>query len=152
MLRYLALILAPLALAGCYREIFFLETGVFLGEHVGFVELYDGTVLGLHVETQQETLEAQRFTFSGTATLDGSEYRVEGEEWTHDTRITYQLAPPPFGYVEANFYREGAEPVYAISANVSYGCPFEDPCNPIIHGTLRQGEEPVGSVHLVAAE
>lgn len=151
-LSIVAPLLASFLLAGCFMQEFFVERGVFLGELVGFVELDEGTVLGLHLATQRETLEAQRITFTGTATLGGVEYRVEGEEWTDDERLTYQALPDPTGLVEASLFGEEPDAQYVISAHVFYGCTIQRPCDPVIHGTLSQGGERVGSVHLNTAE
>ncbi len=151
-LRYLLPLVGTVALAGCTYEEFTLGSGAFVGELTGFVEQYDGSVVALLIEVQRETVEAQRFTFSGTAAFDGVEYHVEGEEWIDATGYTYQLAPAPSGYVEASLYREVPDPVYAISARVHYGCTVGKPCRPVVEGTLRRGEEPVGSVRLRATE
>lgn len=146
--KWTHLLLLPLvlALAGCpgqWAEVY--AEGRFLGTFTGYAELEDGTPVGLRVETVLEKKEEYSYTFSGQALLDGTSYRLEGEERSSDDRVHYQAVPPPRSEVTATLFDEVDAPRYQLVIHIYYHSSWPGDG---LAGSIYEGNSPIGTVRL----
>lgn len=143
--RWLGVLLILSTISSCYRIPDVWTEGAFLGTFKGYVVLEDGSSLGLSVETQLQTKEEHRYTFTGRALLEGISYRLEGEERSADDRLHYQALPPPRSNLSATFFSDDAA-VYRLELSISYGT--WDATDKELEGTLYREDVQIGVVRL----
>ena len=93
--------------------------GAFVGTYVGYVELGDGTPIGLRVVTHVVEKSGSGYTLEGNASLGGEFYRLEGEERSDDDRVHYLATPPPHTFITVALLDEGGEARYRLEFYVT---------------------------------
>mgnify|MGYP000011317568 CR=1 FL=1 len=125
-MKYLTLVLISLSfLAACGEkasaEPFF--DGDFSGTYRVLIDnAPSGDEIDLSMNLSTGTLKNKRYTFSGTATLDGTSYTVTGEEDANDF-LTYidTQAIPPMGNANLQLKDDDDVTQFSICTSIGYG-------------------------------
>ena len=97
--------------------------GSFSGTYQGLTDNEPrGEAFDLSMNLSTDKLESKRYTFSGTATLDGQTYTVTGEEDANDF-LTYvgTQALPPMGDTSLQFKDDDDVTQFSICTSIGYG-------------------------------
>lgn len=87
------------------------------------------TPVGVRIDAKLGTVEAKRYTFTGTATFGEESYTLEGYEETASERtyLAPQAAPPPTSDLFMELSDASGTPVYSLCATLVMGERFDGP-------------------------
>jgi hypothetical protein len=116
-------------LAGC-RTVYSTSAPFFYGTFLGhYTTSPRATPVGVRVDAKLSTVEARRYTFTGTATFGKENYTLEGYEETASERsyLAPQAVPPPTSDLFMELRDASGTPAYRLCATLIMEKRFDGP-------------------------